>query len=363
VEHRTNTTGASTHEAHAVLDWERGLLASRTLEQLIGALDAYPGKDERSDESPVATLVIADPTHELRHLLLGSVAQPLRGVAFVDSLVGLAPPLPALAEPWVGRYSASDHGLLFEIAGDFTQVALYPLHVRGALFGALGLAGRGAPVAVASEDAVLRRHVGAIVSAALERLIDRARLLRAGISDSVAGWHSRYYFQARLREEIARSQRAGTALTCAIVDVDRLGVVNDTYGQIAGDTALREIAERLQSQVRVSDATAHLGSDKFAVLMPETGVGKGILLAERVIGAVNADPVVLGSGASCLLTVSLGLAEAQATPGADRKAIADSLFSSANAAVHDAKLAGGNRYAIAGDEPASARSARHQQQK
>ena len=56
-------------------------------------------------------------------------------------------------------------------------------------------------------------------------------------------------------------------------------------------------------------------------------------------------------------------AETRAARGADRKAIADNLFSSANAAVHDAKLAGGNRYAIAGDEPASARAARHQQQK
>jgi diguanylate cyclase (GGDEF)-like protein len=356
---RVDTTLLGSRGWHAVLDWERMLLASRTLQQLIGTLDSYPA----NEEAPVATLVIADPTHELRHLLLGSVAQPLRGVAFVDSLIGLAPPLPALSEPWVGRYSASDHGLLFEVGGDFAQVALYPLHVRGALIGALGLAGRGASTAVASEDPVLRRHVGAIVVAALERLIDRARLLQAGISDSVAGWHSRYYFQARLREEIARCQRARTALTCAIVDVDRLGVVNDTYGQIAGDTALREIAERLQSQLRISDATAHLGSDKFAVLMPDTAVGKGIVLAERVIGAVNVEPIVLGSGTSCLMTVSLGLAETHASRGTDRKAIADTLFSSANAAVHDAKLAGGNRYAIAGDETPSARAARHQEQK
>ena len=350
---------AATPAWHDVLEWERTLLSCRTLEQLIGALDCYPG----DGVSPVATLVIADPTHELRHLLLGSLAQPLRGVAFVDSLVGLAPPLPALLEPWVGRYSASDHGLLFAANGDFTHVALYPLLLRSALIGALALAGPRVSTVVASEEPVLRRHVAAIVGTALERLIDRARLLRAGISDSVAGWHSRYYFQGRLREEIARSQRAGTALTCAVVDVDRLGVVNDTYGQIAGDAALREIAERVQTQLRVSDATAHLGSDKFVVLMPDTAVGKGILLAERVLGAVNCEPIVLGAGASCLMTVSLGLAEAQAPRGVERKAVADNLFSSANAAVHDAKLAGGNRYAIAGDETASARTARHQQQK
>jgi hypothetical protein len=81
---------AATPAWHDVLEWERTLLSCRTLEQLIGALDCYPG----DGASPVATLVIADPTHELRHLLLGSLAQPLRGVAFVDSLVGLAPPLP-----------------------------------------------------------------------------------------------------------------------------------------------------------------------------------------------------------------------------------------------------------------------------
>jgi diguanylate cyclase (GGDEF)-like protein len=353
------TAPAATPAWHEVLDWERTLLSSRTLQQLIGALDCYPG----DGASPVATLVIADPTHELRHLLLGSLAQPLRGVAFVDSLVGLAPPLPALLEPWVGRYRASDHGLLFAASGDFTNVALYPLLLRGSLIGALGFAGPRAATVVASADPVLRRHVAVIVGAALERLIDRARLLRAGISDSVAGWHSRYYFQARLREEIARSQRAGTALTCAVVDIDRLGVVNDTYGQIAGDAALREIAERVQAQLRVSDATAHLGSDKFAVLMPDTAVGKGILLAERVLGAVSCEPIVLSAGVNCLMTVSLGLAEAQTARGVDRKAVADNLFSSANAAVHDAKLAGGNRYSIAGDETASARAARHHQQK
>jgi diguanylate cyclase (GGDEF)-like protein len=340
-----------------VLDWQRSLLSCRTLEQFVGALDEYPGEGELG----AATLAIADPTHELRHLLLGGAPQSLRGVAFVDSLTGLAPPLPVLHEPWVGRYSASDHGLLFGSCGGCTHVALYPLHVRSSLIGAFGLAGRHSAAAVASDAVVLRRHVATVASAALERLIDRARLLRVGVSDSVAGWQSRYYFQARLREEIARCRRAKTKLTCAVIDVDRLGVVNDTYGQIAGDTALREIADRLQAQLRASDATAHLGSDKFAVLMPEAGIAHGILLAERVVGAVAADPVVVAPGTHCAMTVSLGLAQLEDGEGADRKTVADGLFSSANAAVHAAKLAGGNRYAIAG-EPQSARAPRHQQQ-
>ena len=341
-----------------MLEWQRSLLSCRTLEQLVGALECYPGEGEVG----AATLVITDPTHELRHLLLGGAVQSLRGVAFVDSLVGLAPSLPSLLEPWVGRYSGSDHGLLFGTRADCSHVALYPLHVRGSVIGAFALAGRGSAESVASDAAVLRRHVAVVASSALERLIDRARLLRVGVSDSVAGWHSRYYFQARLREEIARCQRARVTLTCAVIDVDRLGVVNDTYGQIAGDTALREIAERLQAQLRASDATAHLGSDKFAVLMPEAGIAHGILLAERMIGAVGAEPIVVASSTHCAMTVSLGLAELPAGSGNDRKALADNLFSSANAAVHDAKLAGGNRYAIAGDERASARAARHQQQ-
>jgi diguanylate cyclase (GGDEF)-like protein len=344
---------------HEVLDWQRSLLSCRTLEQLVGALDEYPGQGELD----AATLAIADPTHELRHLLLGGAPQSLRGVAFVDSLVGLAPPLPVLLEPWVGRYSASDHGLLFGTRADCTHVALYPLQVRGSLIGAFGLAGRGSAESVASDAVALRRHVAAVASSALERLIDRARLLRVGVSDSVAGWQSRYYFQARLREEVARCQRARTTLTCAVIDVDRLGVVNDTYGQIAGDAALREIAERVQAQLRASDATAHLGSDKFAVLMPEAGIAHGILLAERVIGAVAADAVIVAPGAHCSMTVSLGLAQLAAGHASDRKTVADGLFSSANAAVHAAKLAGGNRYAIAGDDPQSARAPRHQQQK
>ena len=214
-----------------LLEWQQAMLSSRTLHELVTSACAYPGAN---GPPPAVSLMIVDATHEFRHLLLGSAAgETPDHVSFVDSLYAIAPQFPARPDPWVGAFRPADHGLLFGSSEGLEHVATYPLFARGTLVGALNLATRGGPDDVASPLAWLRRHVSATVGGALERLLDRARLLRTGVSDSVAGWHSRAYFQGRLREEIARCQRRGGALICVLVDVDGLRLVNDRHGHWA----------------------------------------------------------------------------------------------------------------------------------
>jgi two-component system cell cycle response regulator len=65
-----------------------------------------------------------------------------------------------------------------------------------------------------------------------------------------------------------------------MLDVDHFKRVNDTWGHAAGDATLRELANRIDSQVRASDVAVRYGGEEFVVLMPDTVSGER--LAERV---------------------------------------------------------------------------------
>ena len=109
---------------------------------------------------------------------------------------------------------------------------------------------------------------------------------------------------------------------------------------------MRELAARIESQVRASDSAARLASDTFVVLMPATDAHKAAPLAERILAAVRSGPVDTGPEETWDLRVSIGIADCLPRPGVDRKALADQLLAEAMAALHRAKQAGGDRYEI-----------------
>jgi diguanylate cyclase (GGDEF)-like protein len=182
--------------------------------------------------------------------------------------------------------------------------------------------------------------------ASLDRHLEHARVLRGGLVDPLTGWNSSRYLQARLGEEIARSQREHSSLSCLVADVDRLQALNDELGYGAGDRALQELAARIESQVRASDAAARIGSDAFAVVLPGTDAPRAAPLAQRILAAVRSGPVDAGGGQRRDLRVSIGIATCRPQPGQDRKAIADQLVADAVAALHRAKQAGGDRFEL-----------------
>lgn len=328
-----------------LLAWERGLLRATSLEQWLGRLACLP--DAATGEHEVA-LLMADPTHELRQLVSGGDADrdPVSPLSFVASLAGRAPHLPSLQGAWRGEYCAADHALLFPGRSALRNVLILPLHRGEHIVGLLNAATRDAHPVLDGIDATLLDHAGDVVIASLERQFDRARVLRGGLIDPLTGWNSQRYLQARLHEEIARRERDGGRIACLVVDVDRLQGLNDALGQLAGDRALREIAARIESQVRASDSAARLASDTFVVLMPATGARQATPLAERILAAVRGAPVDTGSGGARDLRVSIGIADCLPGPGIDRKALSDQLLAEALAALHRAKQAGGDRFEV-----------------
>jgi diguanylate cyclase (GGDEF)-like protein len=336
-------TPAGADPMRTVLDWERTMLAAATLPELLAVAAGQAG----GDAARAVTLLLCDPGHELRHLLLGGAPAPTpAGLVFTDSLVAQAPQLALLHEPWRGEFREADHGLLFPGRSDIDRVVLLPLSAREAQIGCLSLGLSGQARLPGDSEPWLLAHVADVVSAALERLLGAMRLQRAGLTHPLTGWHTRRYLQARLAEAIARCQRYGGDVSCVLIDVDGLRATNDAYGQLAGDCALREIAARIEGQLRASDAAAHLDSDEFVVLLPDTRAESAVPLAERILDAIRSEPVAAAPGLSLPMSVSIGVAAIAAGPDTVRKSLADQLLAKTHAALHLAKAKGGNRYAL-----------------
>ncbi|MBK6452229.1 MAG: GGDEF domain-containing protein [Steroidobacteraceae bacterium] len=328
-----------------VLAWSNSLMAVRSLDQLAARLAQPPAAD---GESLTGVLLLLDPRHELRRLAAGEGKQPdsRPGLRFIDSLAGVAPGYGTLHAPWSGPYHPADHGLLIAAEAGCTHLTLLPLPRSGGLTGVYNVGSRDGPAALAALEPAWLDHIGAQALASAERQLQRARLLCAGVVDPLTGWNSRHYFLSRMREQLAASVRDSVPATCLLIDVDGLGSLNERRGVAAGDAVLFEVGSIIEAQARASDSFAHLGDDEFAVLLPATPPQFATRLAERILAAVRAAPIVTTPGKLEEVRVSVGIAgldPAALVAGMDRKATADEWLSRAYAALHQAKRAGGDR--------------------
>lgn len=289
------------------------------------------------------SVVICDPDHDLRHLLLaaGTPAESIDGLIVVESMSGLAPQYVALRRPWLGPYAGCDHQLVFAGCEDLASVAMIPLSFRNRLIGSINLGSADGQRFTAAHASDFLAHLGVIASYCIENVVNRARLLRSGFTDVLTGWHNRRYLQVRMQEELSRASRDGTNLVCLMLDVDRFKRVNDTWGHAAGDAVLRELANRIDSQVRASDVAARYGGEEFVILLPNTATDDAERLAERIRRVISATPFVLPNGDEATITASIGIAGVAPRPQAkDLKTLGDSLIARADVALYKAKSAG-----------------------
>ena len=194
-------------------------------------------------------------------------------------------------------------------------------------------------------------HLAVIAAFCLESAVNRARLVRSGLTDPLTGWRNRRYLQTRLYEELARSQRDNSALTCLMIDVDHFKKINDQYGHLAGDELLRQLARRIETEVRNSDVSARYGGEEFVILLPRTNIEAGRLLAERMRRAVAAKAFEFpGVGDPVSVTVSIGVAEHWPSASTnDSKLAGERLIELADAALYEAKAGGRNAVVPATD--------------
>jgi diguanylate cyclase (GGDEF)-like protein len=324
---------------------ELELLRSGSLQQLMDRLIHGLKSSYQLDR---VSLLLHDPNHEIRHLLSGDgfLVEEIEGVQFFDVLVTVAPQLKALERPWLGEYCKADHELLFPAPHQTGSLALIPLRRHEQLDGVLVFASQDPQRFTSDLASDFLAHLGVVAAICIENAVNRARLVRSGLTDFLTGFHNRRYLHARLREELARAQRAKQPLVCLMIDVDNFKRINDQYGHLAGDAVLREVAQRIDAEMRMSDTGARFGGDEFAIVLSQGTINDGERVASRVLHAVRSQPISIGIQASEIVTLSIGVAAASPGPGMhDYKVLAERLIAEADAALYRAKSAGRNRVA------------------
>jgi diguanylate cyclase (GGDEF)-like protein len=319
------------------------LLQAGTLAELFGAM--VPGL--RADYGlDAVTLVIRDLQHEIRQLIRADDphAAEAEGVQYVETLEGYAPQYNTLWQPWLGPYIGADHSLIFPGRHELRSCALLPLRRHGELIGCLNLAS-GDPVRFTRHHGFdFLAHTADVAAVCLENAVNRARLVRSGITDVLTGLYNRRYLQHRLADELARARRDGRPLGCVLVDVDHFKRVNDQWGHPAGDAVLEGVAHLIREECRDSDIPVRYGGEEFALLLPGADEAEAAGVAERVRSAVEQNPATLPNGAELSLTVSAGVASVAPGPAvADLKSVGDRLIAEADVQLYRAKSDGRNR--------------------
>jgi two-component system cell cycle response regulator len=313
---------------------------AQLLERLIHGL-------RTSYQLDAVTLILHDPNHEIRHLLAGDgfLLEELSEVQFVDVLATIAPRLGNLERPWLGPFRMADHELLVPKSRQNGSLALIPLRRSGQLDGVLVFSSVDRFRFNRELATDFLAHLGVVAAICLENAVNRARLVRSGLTDFLTGFHNRRYLHARLCEELARAQRNHQPIACLMIDVDHFKRINDEYGHLAGDAVLREVAQRIDDEMRLSDTGARFGGDEFAIVLPHGSLADGEKVAARVLEAVRGEPIVVGNQRSETVTLSIGVASACPAPDGARdfSELAEKLISEADTALYRAKSAGRNR--------------------
>jgi diguanylate cyclase (GGDEF)-like protein len=174
------------------------------------------------------------------------------------------------------------------------------------------------------------------------RFIMHAQLLAASRIDTKTGLLNAATWEMEAGIEISRAVRLRIPLAVALVDIDHFKVVNDTYGHLVGDKALRAVTDALQSQLRGYDLAGRFGGEEFVVLLPQAREQDALNVAERLRSHIAGLSIPVDDGdesAGCVrLTISVGVASLNG----ETRELTD-LLAAADAALYHAKETGRNK--------------------
>ena len=165
----------------------------------------------------------------------------------------------------------------------------------------------------------------------------RQQLEELLVTDPLTGISNRRHLMETMMNEVRRSRRSKKSFAILMVDVDHFKKFNDTHGHIAGDEALKAVAEVLQEATREIDHVARFGGEEFLVVLSNTDTTGALRAAERIRERLAKRSLAV-STRSVKLTVSAGAAEFP-TDGDSPEA----LIVSADAALYQAKRLGRDR--------------------
>ncbi|WBO24379.1 GGDEF domain-containing protein [Sphingomonas abietis] len=173
-----------------------------------------------------------------------------------------------------------------------------------------------------------------------------AELAGLAATDALTGLSNRRSFDAALEREWRRASRTGSPLSVLMIDVDHFKAYNDYYGHVAGDKALRQIADLIAAAARRdADQAARLGGEEFALLLPDTDMSGATSCATRLLGLLQDEQLEHRQAPAGIISVSIGVSGRIA--GIDN---VQDLMLSADKALYRAKAGGRARFYGEGEE-------------
>jgi len=168
-----------------------------------------------------------------------------------------------------------------------------------------------------------------------------AELRRLTHTDGLTGIANRRYFDDFMKTEWLRAQRDKTPLSLLMIDVDCFKLYNDTYGHVAGDQVLRQVAATIAASLRrPADLAARYGGEEFAVVLPNTDKAGAGQTAEKICMAV-AGLGIAHKTSLAVEHVSISVGVATVYAGAENNAV--DFIARVDDSLYHAKKNGRNR--------------------
>jgi diguanylate cyclase (GGDEF)-like protein len=209
-----------------------------------------------------------------------------------------------------------------------------PLVSLGQPLGVLALSSA-QPNAFSEADLGPMESVADLCAGAFQNAINLQRVRELAYRDGLTGIFNRRFFEMRILEELERARRYSLVLSVVMIDLDGFKALNDEFGHLLGDEALRQMMTVFTQQMRKVDIVCRYGGDEFGILLPETNSQKAFSALEKLRRAVAAwafpgvpRPVTMSAGIACF-----------PEHGTSR----DELIKAADDALYRAKQTGRNR--------------------
>jgi len=170
-----------------------------------------------------------------------------------------------------------------------------------------------------------------------QRKVLEEKLNIMAATDELTGLWNRRHFMREGKREFERSSRYKTIFSLLILDIDRFKRINDTFGHLAGDKAIRKIVGDIREGLREADIFGRIGGDEFGIILPHTDLSNATVLADRLRQNIALRPVSFGEHDS-FVSVSMG-----ATGYREDFKSFDDMLKVADYALYQAKSGGRNR--------------------
>ncbi|MCB1198277.1 MAG: diguanylate cyclase [Deltaproteobacteria bacterium] len=161
-------------------------------------------------------------------------------------------------------------------------------------------------------------------------------LYRLATVDGLTQILNKNFFQSKLIEEFSRAKRYDRDLSFILMDLDHFHKLNNTYGHLAGDFILRNVASLISRNLRKEDYFGRYGGEEFAIILPEIIIDNAMILAEKLRSIVEHANFTF-EGERISVTASIGVSTVLDEIGNENE-----LVKKADEALYEAKASGRN---------------------